>query len=257
MPKIKKSLKIVIFTCLGIIVLAGLGYYLNRSYSYIYQVIGDAKLSPVEDQGTYLINNPSHMATSTLFYVALGDSLTAGVGTESYTEILPYRLAEKLTGADRQVELSNFSVSGITTVDLVNYLVPKAIKAQPEAITILIGVNDIHNMVLADEFAKNYEEMLSRLTKETKAQIYVISIPFIGSDKLMSPFYQTLFGTRTQQFNAIIKKLADKYQVKYINLYGPTVKLFKSSGSHYSADLFHPSAAGYQLWADIIYDHLN
>ncbi len=252
--KIKKR---QIWVFLGIVLVIFSGSYLNLTYSRIYRVIGEAKLSPVKNQSNYLINNRNDLATSTLFYAALGDSLTAGVGTEIYTEALPYLLAEKLAGDKQPVELSSFSVPGITTSGVVSDLLSKAIEARPDIITLLIGVNDIHNKVLAGEFAKNYEEILSRLRAETKARVYVISIPFIGSDKLMSPFYQKVFDKRTREFNVIIKGLAGKYQFEYVDLYSSTVELFKSSGSYYSKDLFHPSASGYQLWADIIYDHIN
>ncbi len=248
-------LKKILILVFAIVIL--LGIYLNRAYSHIYSIIGAADLKPVEVRETYLINNMNGTATTTLVYAALGDSLTAGAGTNSYEEILPYLLSEKLTGDDKQILLNNYSVPGIETAGVISDLLPDAIKDNPDIVTLLIGANDIHNKVSAREFKKNYEEILSRLKKETKAAIYVINIPFIGSDKLMLPPYQFLFDLRTREFNGIIKNLADKYSVQYIDLYAPTVDLFKHSGDHYSKDLFHPSATGYKLWADIIYDHIN
>lgn len=239
------------------IILILLGVYLNRAYSHIYGVLGEANLKPVEVNETYLINNMNGLATTTLTYAALGDSLTAGVGTDTYEEVWPYLLAQKLTGDSRQVLLNNHSIPGAMASDVIDKLLPEAIKENPGLVTLLIGANDIHNEVSAKEFRQNYEEILSRLKQETKAAIYVINIPFIGSEELMFPPYQRVFEMRTKEFNSIIKDLAEKYSVQYIDLYGPTVDLFKKSGDHYSKDLFHPSASGYKLWADIIYDHIN
>ncbi|MFA6194895.1 MAG: SGNH/GDSL hydrolase family protein [Patescibacteria group bacterium] len=246
--------KILVLVFVAIILLS---IYLNRAYSHIYGVLGAANLKPVEVGETYLINNMNGTATTTLVYAALGDSLTAGVGTDKYSEMLPYLLAEKLTGYDKQVLLNNYSVPGAGTADVVTDYLPLAIKDNPDVVTLLIGVNDIHNKVSAKEFAKNYETILSRLKKETKAVVYVINIPFIGSEELMLPPYQSIFDLRTREFNGIITDLADKYAVQYIDLYAPTVDLFKRDGDHYSKDLFHPSVTGYKLWADIIYDHIN
>jgi len=240
--------------------------YLNRAYSHIYGALGAADLKPANGQETYLIGeanlidgvNPiNNMATTSLIYVALGDSLTAGAGTARYQEILPYLLAEEFAAGDETIVLKNHSVSGAETADVIANLLSTAVDDNPDIVTLLIGVNDIHNKVSAVKFAENYEEILSRLQQGTKAKIYVINLPFIGSDKLMLPPYQALFDERTREFNEIIKDLAVKYSIKYIDLYSPTVDLFKRSGDHYSKDLFHPSALGYKVWADIIYDRIN
>lgn len=233
-----------------------IGLYLNRAYAHIYNTIGAAGLEPVNPAGKHLIVN-NMTTTTSLAYVALGDSLSAGAGTDTPEHSLPYILAEKMAGKGQKVVFSNYSVPGFKTADLLNELLIPAIDAKPEVVTLLIGVNDIHNQVSASGFEKNYDQILSRLTKETKAKIYVISIPFIGARGMMLPPYQFYFDSKTREFNAIIKKLAVEYSVSYIDLYTPSVNLFKSAGSHYSVDLFHPSAAGYKIWADIIYDHFN
>ena len=253
MSKIHSSNKKKIII-LAIILVIIAGVYLNRAYSNIYGILGAANLKPADGRGTYSINN---MATTSLVYAALGDSLSAGVGTDNYQEVLPYLLAEKFAGGDKTVILKNYSISGMKTAGIIASFLPAAINNSPDIITLLIGVNDIHDKVSVAKFAENYEEILRRLRQGTRAEIYVINIPFIGADSLMLPPYQSLFDGRTREFNEIIKDLAAKYSVKYIDLYTPTVDLFKRSGDHYSSDLFHPSAAGYKLWAEIIYDNIN
>lgn len=149
------------------------------------------------------------------------------------------------------------AVPGARTDDLLNGLLPAAIRDNPDIVTVLIGVNDVHNDTNRAEFSANYENIIMRLRKETKAKIYLINIPFIGADNLILPPYNYLFDARTKQFNKVIQELAIKYQIKYIDLYTPTKNLFTKSGSHYAADLFHPSAEGYKIWADLIYANFN
>jgi lysophospholipase L1-like esterase len=191
-----------------------------------------------------------------LIYVALGDSLTAGVGANYDRESYPYLIAQKL-GFETEVILSNFSLPGLKTRDLKNEFLALAIAAKPDLVTVLIGVNDIHGNISLVEFKKNYEEILSGLKKQTSAKIYVINIPLIGADTLILPPYNLYFDWQTKKFNQTIKDLAQIYQVKYIDLYTPTVGGFKKAGVHYSPDLFHPSAVGYASWAKIIYDNFN
>lgn len=240
---------------IAIILLAGVVVFFNRSYAHIYNTIGRANLKSPDLSGVYLIS--TNMATSSLVYVALGDSLTAGVGTDKYEDSYPYLLAKYMSSGGEEVILKDKAIPGIKSAGLLSELVPAAIKENPDVVTLFIGVNDIHDFVSTDDFKKNYDQTLARLTKETKARIYLINIPFIGADTLIQMPYDYYFEARTKEFNEVIKELAIKYNLKYVDLYAPTVDLFKKSGDHYSADLFHPSAAGYKLWAGIIYAAIN
>jgi len=230
--------------------------YFNRSYAHIYNKIEDADLKSSDNgQPYFVVNNDT--ASSSLTYVALGDSLTAGVGVTNYEDSYPYLLAQYFAGNDYQINLQSRSYPGERTADLIKDYLPEAISDNPDVVTLLIGVNDIHGQISRKEFSQNYETILKRLTTETNAKIYVINIPFIGADNLLLPPYDYYFNLKTRQFNKIIKELADKYSVKYIDLYTPTEDLFRDNGSHYSTDFFHPSAEGYKIWADLIYADIS
>jgi lysophospholipase L1-like esterase len=243
---------------IGVLTVVIIGLYLNRAYAYIYDEMGRVNLESSDNKGMYTINSAaSSTAATTLVYAALGDSLTAGVGTTKYEDSYPYLVAQKLAGADQRVVVQDLGIPGEQTKGLLADVVPLANNNQPNIITVLIGVNDIHNQVAAATFRKNYDAILTRLAKNSTARIYTISIPFIGADTLMWPPYQWYFNSRTQEFNTIIQDLSRQHQVTYIDIYTPTVNIFKQAGSHYSADRFHPSAAGYQIWANLIYDSLH
>ncbi len=226
--------------------------YFNRSYAYIYKHIDKMALKTPDHGVAYLVVNNDTASTS-LTYAALGDSLTAGVGADKASDTFPYLLAQYLAGNDYRVNLKVRAVPGAKTQDLLTSLVSAAIEDEPDVVTILIGVNDIHGEISQDVFKKNYELILERLTTETKAKIYIINIPFIGADNLLLPPYNYMFDYKTRQYNKIILELATKYNIKYIDLYTETQDLFKRSGSHYASDFFHPSSQGYKIWADLIY----
>jgi len=239
--------------------------YLNLAYAHIYDEIGNAGLKGVKQLVVYTFNNDKNSqenkasSSPALKYLALGDSLTFGTGVTEFQNTYPYLVAAQTAdkNKDQSLTLYNYSWPGDRTDDLIVKFLDKGISEQPDIITIMIGVNDIHGQISASKFKENYSNILFRLTRETKAKIYVISIPYIGAPNLLLPPYNYYFDYKTKQFNNIIKELALDYNVNYIDLYSPTVNLFKKSGSHYSADLFHPSASGYALWGKVIYDSIN
>ncbi len=241
-----------------IIIIVGLtlGIYFNRSYSYIYKHIDKIGLTSPDRDLNYLVKN-NEVASSSLVYVALGDSLTAGVGATEYSESYPYLLAQYFAGNDYQIILKDRAVPGAKTSDLLGSLLPAAIRDKPDLVTVLIGVNDVHGQVSQSDFRANYETILNRLSTETKAKIVAVNIPYLGADNLLLPPYNYLFDFRTREFNKIIAALAVKYQVKEIDLYTQTAALFKTGGSHYATDFFHPSVQGYKIWADLIYADLS
>jgi lysophospholipase L1-like esterase len=246
----KKYLKI-----LGLVVII-IGAYLYLSHAYIFYEIKTAGLKSSDREQTYLIG-ANNNAEKKVVYIALGDSLTAGVGVASYQDSYPYVLAKKLVGNKDEITLKNFSYPGARTADLIKDLLTAAIAQNPGVVTLLVGTNDVFGNISADVFKKNYQNILERLTKETKAEIYAISIPFIGSDTLLLPPYNYYYKNKIIKFNKIIKELADFYNIRYIDIANPTAAEFKKNGSHYAADRFHPSAIGYKEWSEIIYGDIS
>jgi lysophospholipase L1-like esterase len=256
--------KIIIY-CL--IIAAALAAYLALAHFSIFYRIQAAGLKSPNRQDFYIIGEDKTMAKN-LLYAALGDSLTAGVGALKYEESYPYLLARNLAGEKQYkinlhikfgagINLKNFSYPGAKTADLISDLLPQAVAAQPDLITLLIGANDVFGGVSQAAFKKNYQYILERLTEETKAKIYLINLPHLGSPKLLLAPYNYYYYFKVWQFNKIIQELAAKYSLKYIDLSSAASPEFKKDQSYYAEDLFHPSALGYKLWARIIYDGIN
>ncbi len=189
-------------------------------------------------------------------YVALGDSLSAGVGSPTVNETFVYQYALDLSEAYGKVNLLNLAQPGGTTVHVMKTQVPQTVEENPDYITLLIGTNDIHNKRTIDDFRENYQYILNELLTKTDAQITVINIPYLGSDKVIYPPFNFLLNSRTKQFNEVISSLAGSIanndRIRLIDLYTETYTLSKQSQSYYSSDLFHPSSEGYILWGERI-----
>lgn len=226
--------------------------YFIFAYNYFYYRLHQANLPWPNDAHSYIIKQ----GKSEKVYVALGDSLTYGIGTANFTESYPYRLSESFAKNESGLELLNFSFPGFKTKDIVNKI-DETVAAKPDIITILIGTNDTHGFIKKSDFETNYNEILSRLSSQTKAKIYVINEPYIGSRTVQLPPFKQYFDHVTRTHNKIIKRLSEKYKLEYIDLYSDTSSQFKKSGEQYSKDGFHPSAEGYRIWSEQIINDIN
>lgn len=218
------------------------GIYLNRSYAYFYDFLGQNYLAPPNSETTIIFGNQS--SSKSIKYAALGDSLTAGVGVADIKSSYPYLIAQKLSSKNN-VELVNLAHPGDVSSDLLLKL-PEVLSQKPDLITILIGINDIHNLKSVKEFESNLSQIITTL-KRGNGKIYLLSIPYLGSDKIVYFPYNLILDFRTKQFNNVIKKLSKNYGLEYIDLY-PLTK----SEDFYSSDQFHPGEEGYKAWSKVV-----
>ncbi len=217
--------------------------YLNRSYAYFYSFLSQNVFIPPPHEATIMIGNQP--GSQTIKYTALGDSLTEGAGVSDYKNSYPYLIAQKLSSKNN-VKLVNLAHGGDTSSDALTNQLPKALPEKPDLITVLIGVNDIHNLKSLKEFKDNYTQVISTL-KKSGAKIYVLSIPYLGSDKIVFFPYNLILDFRTKQFNNVIKRISTDLRIGYIDLYS-----LSKPAHFYSPDQFHPGDQGYNEWAKAI-----
>lgn len=224
-----------------LVILAGLVVgYLYSIYHGYYDFLGKVGLqAPVHQEKT--IVNPGQKTAVRL--VTLGDSLSSGVGASDYEHSFPVIIAQNKFG-DSTVELVNLAIPGAGSSDVINDQIPLLPKDKIDAVTLLVGVNDIHNFVNTSEFERNYRKIVTEIHK-TEADIYLLNIPYLGSRQIVRFPFDYLLNWRTRQFNSIIKKIADEEKVKYVDLYNLR---YLEIGDFYSSDLFHPSDNGYKSW---------
>lgn len=226
-----------------LVLLLIIGGYLNLTYAYFYNFLSQKHLvAPIHKTKEIIGNN---LKSQTIIYVALGDSLTAGVGATDYERSYPYLLAQKLA-FKKNIEFVNLAKAGDMSRDVLTEQLPQVSSLKPDLVTLLIGTNDLHNLISLKRFEDNYTEIVSNL-KKSGAKIYLLSIPYLGSSKIVYSPYNLILDFRTNQFNNVIKKIAAEMKVEYIDLYS-----LKKGPNFYSPDQFHPSDFGYEEWAKAI-----
>ena len=196
------------------------------------------------------VNKSNHMRsvnTGPVRYVALGDSTGAGVGATEGGYVT--RIFKRIVDARGDAKLTNLCVSGATTEDVLARQVNVAVAAKPTLVTIGIGINDIGHGFTPEQFRENLNAILSRLRSVTDASIVISNIPDISSapriPRMMRPETQRLIAL----FNKEISELALRHQATVADVYSQTHELLPAHPEYFSADGFHPSDEGYELWA--------
>lgn len=179
--------------------------------------------------------------------VMLGDSLAAGVGSDSRYETIGGILAVGVAAlAGRRVRLTNVAVSG-AEASWLDEQVSRALAAvpAPDCAVISIGGNDVTHRIDRAFSVRHLEHAVRRL-REAGSEVVVGTCPDLGT---IEPLAQPL----RLLVRHWARDLAAAQTVAVVEAGGRTVSLGDLLGPHFaampeemfSADRFHPSPAGY------------
>jgi len=213
---------------------------------------------------TLLINNQKEGKFMKIVF--FGDSVTdcnriyddpKNIG-DGYVKYTSEGLAQAFEGME--FDFINRGISGNRTCDLLARLDKDVISEQPDIVTILIGVNDTwrrfdnNDPTSAEQFRKNYEEILSRVKNETSAKVI-----------MMEPF--VIYGMGREEFREDLNEKIDvvrELAMKYADYYIPLDGILASAAVEYkdptilSADGIHPAEDGKKVIAwhlmQVLYD---
>ena len=188
------------------------------------------------------------MTKGPIVYVALGDSTGSGVGAREggYVARLFKRIVERRPNS----KLTNLCVSGSTTEDVVRGQLDRAVASDPDLVTLGIGINDIGHGLTLDQFSKNYERILNTLKEKTRARIVVTNLPDISSAPRIPGSMRREYQQQIAQFSRRLEEIAARYGgVTVFDIYTITTTELAAHPEYFSADGFHPSDAGYEMWA--------
>jgi acyl-CoA thioesterase-1 len=180
-------------------------------------------------------------------YIALGDSTGVGVGARNGGYVS--RLFENLKASRPASSLANLCVSGATSNDLIRDQLDRGIKENPQLVTVGIGINDIGHGVPLEQFAGNLDLILRRLRNETQAVIVVTNIPDVSSSPRVPQSMRQQSQQSIEQFNLRLAQIATVNGATVFDVYTLTHEELPKHPEYFSSDGFHPSDAGYELWA--------
>lgn len=180
-------------------------------------------------------------------YVALGDSTGVGVGARNGGYVA--RLFKRIEKSRPDSTLTNLCVSGATSEDVRRSQLDQAIKANPNFVTLGIGINDIGHGFSAQDFGENIDAVLARLSSDTEARLIVSNIPDISSAPRLPQLMRDEVKRLIVLFNQQISEIAERYGATVVDIHQATQAQLQSHPEYFSADGFHPSDLGYETWA--------
>jgi lysophospholipase L1-like esterase len=182
----------------------------------------------------------------------LGDSSAAGYGVERVEETPGAQLASDVSEATgRRVYLRTFCVVGARSSDL-GAQVDRALPIEPDVAVILIGGNDVTNVVLPSHSVRDLSEGVRRLVA-AGAKVVVGTCPDLGTVQPIAPPLK-------QMARAWSRRLAAAQTIATVEEGGRSVSLGDILGPEFAAapallfgpDQFHPSADGYRALVNVV-----
>ena len=203
--------------------------------------------------GTQVVQTSANMRAATpVVYVALGDSTGVGVGAQKGGGYVA-RLFERIERERPGSRVVNLCVSGARTDDVLRGQLPRVAAARPTLVTLGIGINDLTNNVPVERFARNYEEIVTRLERASTVPVVATNIPDISPAPAVPTYARAEVTRRIALFNARIKEIAARHNVALVDAYALTHDIVPAHPEFFSADGFHPSDIGYEYWAKMMW----
>ncbi|MDE0802111.1 MAG: SGNH/GDSL hydrolase family protein [Acidimicrobiales bacterium] len=189
--------------------------------------------------------------------VWLGDSLAAGMGAISPDLSLPRLVA---TGRNQDTRLHVFAVPGATSDDVIGTQLPALqqlrhglgqIGQRIDAIGITIGANDISAFTPRHRFRANVRRVVQA---GEGAPVVLVSIPQLNDAIRLPRPLRTIASVRALWLDLVLRRVAkEREDVFYASVRRrPEWIRRRDLRNFLAADRFHPSGAGYAVWADHI-----
>ncbi|MFE9451527.1 SGNH/GDSL hydrolase family protein [Streptomyces sp. NPDC006739] len=184
-----------------------------------------------------------------LRFVALGDSLTEGVGDPAgdgrrgWAALLAGGLAED---AGRTVEFTNLAVSGAQTRDVLERQAPAGLRLRPDLASVVIGVNDtLRRTFDIHTVAARLDQVYAAFTGQG-ATLLTACLPDPGAMLGLPGALAGPLARRQRAVNAVVHALSERYGALHLHA---SQGAWLTDRALWSADRLHPCERGHRQFA--------
>ncbi|MCH5673303.1 SGNH/GDSL hydrolase family protein [Streptomyces gilvus] len=179
-------------------------------------------------------------------FVALGDSLTEGVGDpvgegwRGWAALLAGGLAEE------PVEFTNLAVSGAQTREVLEVQTPAALELTPDVVSVVIGVNDTLRCTFdIHAVAERLDKVYAAFTGQG-ATLLTACLPDPGSMLGLPGSLARPLARRQRAVNRVVHALSDRYGAVHLHA---AEEEWITDRAMWSADRLHPGEQGHRQLA--------
>ena len=186
----------------------------------------------------------------------LGDSTAAAVGATSAEHSVSTAVARALVaGRPIAVETRVIAKSGARVNDVLADQTPPVARLRPDVVVISVGANDTIHLTRSGDFRRTYDDVVKALVRAgvPRSRIVLVGVPDMGAPPRLRQPLRAVVGLRGRRLDREVKALARDQKTRYVDLFAGTSSAFRANPDKYFAsDRYHPSDAGYALWAEVI-----
>ncbi|MBC7905051.1 MAG: SGNH/GDSL hydrolase family protein [Gemmatimonadaceae bacterium] len=192
-------------------------------------------------------------------YLALGDSYTIGESVP-YEENFPNQTTALLRNAGYEMEEPEIvAKTGWTTDELTDAILKTTLHIPYDFVSLLIGVNNQYRGRSVEEYALQFESLLTMSEKFAggkNSNVFVLSIPDWGVTPYAEGRDRKKIALQIDEFNDTASAICLKRNIHFINI---------TTGSREAAkdleliaeDHLHPSTKEYAKWALALYSAIE
>jgi lysophospholipase L1-like esterase len=211
--------------------------------------------SPPINPGIIYHNSQYPSQKSIYRAVVIGDSTALGQGTDSVEKSFGYQyLLTRQDLKDQNWSFENRAISGVKIAEVLE----RQLDFEPvDLVMISVGANDITGNTNPVEFRSSIEKLANKLQIKAK-QVIWLNIPDFVTSPILLPPLNYILSRSEHEPNEIIKNAANQAGYQIVDVYNGAREPFaKYPEKYFGADKYHPSAAGYAVWAQIINQNIN
>ncbi|MFE0514256.1 SGNH/GDSL hydrolase family protein [Streptomyces sp. NPDC058964] len=179
-------------------------------------------------------------------FVALGDSLTEGVGDPTGDGWRGWAALLAAGLADEPVDFTNLAVSGAQTRDVLERQTPAGLGLRPGIVSVVIGVNDTLRCTFdIHAVAARLDKVYAAFTGQG-AVLLTACLPDPGAMLGLPGALARPLARRQRAVNAVVHALSDRYGAVHLHA---SEGAWLTDRAMWSADRLHPGERGHRQLA--------
>ncbi|HUC95244.1 MAG TPA: GDSL-type esterase/lipase family protein [Candidatus Saccharimonadales bacterium] len=182
-------------------------------------------------------------------YMAEGDSITEGLNLPNKGWTYADLLTDYLNAHGNKTKLFNYAVSISTSLDVNNRFPAEIRSADPDLVTVAIGVNDMTGYsrdignVSMSEYRDHLRNIVKTAEQERPRDIALLNI-----------FYINVPSDKRVVWDKVVRDVANQFGVLYIDVSTPVIQ---NGGNSLLAGVLHPTQQGHTIVARAVINSIS